>query len=35
LKIYRNNQATLNYIFNDKDGEYVLDVSVTPEMYQN
>lgn len=35
LKIYRNNQATLNYIFNDKDGEYVLDVSVTPDMYQN
>ena len=35
LKIYRTNQATLNYLYRDKEGEFVLEVSVSPEMYQN
>ena len=34
LKTYRNNNSTLAYNYRDKNGEFVLKISITPEMYK-
>ncbi|HMC85529.1 MAG TPA: zinc-ribbon domain-containing protein [Chitinophagaceae bacterium] len=34
LKVYRNNQATLAYNYRDKNGVFILKISITPEMYK-
>ena len=33
LKPYRDNKVTMAYNYRDKDGEFVLKISVTPDMY--
>ena len=35
LKVFRDNNVTLDYKYYDKNGEFALDVSVTPELYRN
>lgn len=34
MKLFRDNQVTLNYYYADKNGEFVTEYSVKPEMYQ-
>ena len=34
LKIYRDNKTTMLYNYRDKNGVFILKLSVTPEMYQ-
>lgn len=33
LKVYRDNKVTMAYYYKDKNGEFVLKISVTPDMY--
>jgi hypothetical protein len=33
LKLYRDNKVTMAYYYRDKNGEFVLKISVTPDMY--
>jgi hypothetical protein len=33
LKIYRDNEVTMAYHYQDKDGVFLLKISVTPEQY--
>lgn len=33
LKVYRDNKVTMAYYYKDKNGEFVLRISVTPDMY--
>lgn len=33
LKIYRDNKVTMAYYYKDKNSEFVLKISVTPDMY--
>ena len=33
LKIYRDNKITMEYIYFDKNGEFVINIAVTPEIY--
>ncbi|MDO3695756.1 hypothetical protein QVZ41_12975 [Wenyingzhuangia sp. chi5] len=35
LKIYRDNNITMDYKYYDKNGEFVTLISVTPELYNN
>lgn len=34
LKIYRDNKTTIGYLYKDFSGNYLMRISVTPEMYQ-
>ena len=34
LKIYRDNKITLDYKYYDKKGEFVTEISVTPDLYE-
>lgn len=34
LKMYRDNDITMDYKYFDKKGEFTLEISVTPELYQ-
>lgn len=34
LKIYRDNKITLDYKYYDKNGEFVTEISVTPDLYE-
>jgi zinc-ribbon domain len=34
LKVYRDNHVTLAYNYRDKKGEFILKISITPEMYK-
>ena len=33
LKVYRDNKVTMDYAYRDKNGVFVLKISVTPDMY--
>jgi hypothetical protein len=33
LKVYRENKVTMAYYYKDKNGEFVLKLSITPDMY--
>lgn len=33
LKAYRDNKVTMTYNYKDKSGVFILDISVTPDMY--
>lgn len=35
LKIYRDNNITMDYKYYDKNGDFVIDISVTPEIYKS
>lgn len=35
LKVYRDNKVTMDYAYKDKNGVFVLKISVTPDMYMN
>ncbi|CAM1334652.1 hypothetical protein [Tenacibaculum aestuariivivum] len=35
LKIYRDNNITLDYKYYDKNGEFITEISVTPKLYKN
>jgi hypothetical protein len=35
LKAYRDNKVTMAYYYKDKNGVFVLKISVTPDMYVN
>ena len=35
LKFYRDNNITLDYKYYDKNGKFALEISVTPEIYNN
>ena len=35
LKAFRENKVTMKYSYRDKNGEFVLLVSVSPDMYEN
>ncbi|MBA6154289.1 hypothetical protein [Gelidibacter maritimus] len=35
LKIYRDNNITLDYKYYDRNGDFVLDIAVTPELYKS
>tara|TARA_B100000809_G_C14776202_1_gene401277 strand:+ start:70 stop:507 length:438 start_codon:yes stop_codon:yes gene_type:complete len=35
LKIYRENNITMDYKYYDKNGKFALDISVTPDLYKN
>ncbi|GGF70102.1 hypothetical protein [Wenyingzhuangia marina] len=35
LKVYRDNNITMDYIYFDKNGEFVIKLAVTPELYNN
>ena len=34
LKIYRDNNVTMAYYYKDKDGQYLLRLNVSPELYK-
>ena len=34
MKLFRDNRVTLNYYYSDKNGEYVTEYIVKPEMYE-
>lgn len=34
MKLFRDNKVTLNYYYSDKNGEYVTEYIVKPEMYE-
>ena len=34
LKYFRDNKVTMKYCYKDKDGNYLLTISVTPEQYK-
>ncbi|NRB82594.1 MAG: hypothetical protein HRU49_02275 [Winogradskyella sp.] len=34
LKVYRNNNITLDYKYYDKNGDLITEISVTPELYK-
>ena len=33
MKIFRDNKTTINYYYKDKNGVFVLNITVTPEIY--
>lgn len=35
LKIYRDNNITMDYKYYDRNGAFVLDIAVTPELYKS
>jgi hypothetical protein len=35
LKIFRDNNITMDYKYYDKNGDFTTEISVTPELYQN
>ena len=35
LKIYRDNKITMDYKYYDRNGDFALEISVTPEIYEN
>ena len=35
LRYFRDNKVTLEYKYFDKEGVYVMEISVTPELYEN
>ena len=35
LKIYRDNNITMDYKYYDKNGKFAAEISVTPELYKN
>ena len=35
LKIFRDNNITMDYKYYDKNGEFATEISVTPELYKN
>lgn len=34
LKIYRDNNITMDYKYYDKNGDFTMDIAVTPELYK-
>ncbi len=34
VKYFRDNNVTLNYLYRDKNGQYVALITITPEMYK-
>jgi len=35
IKVFRDNKATMSYYYKDKNGEFVIKISVTPDKYLN
>lgn len=35
LKVYRDNNITMDYKYYDKNGKFATEISVTPELYKN
>ena len=35
LKVYRNNNIAMDYKYYDKNGNFVTEISITPELYKN
>lgn len=35
LKIFRDNNITMDYKYYDKNGEFAIEISVTPQLYKN
>jgi hypothetical protein len=34
MKLFRDNKVTINYSYSDKNGEFVIDYVIKPEMYE-
>ncbi len=35
LKVYRDNEITMDYYYYDKNGEFITTIAVTPDLYSN
>ena len=34
MEYQRQNKVTMNYIYNDKNGDYLMSIIITPELYK-